>query len=55
MTDEKRQQMAVENIAVSLNSIANTLEALVEMLKVAVAEAGQAESPGWTPPAGKDK
>lgn len=42
MTDEKRQQMALESIALSLNSIANTLEALMEMLTVAVSQAQQA-------------
>jgi len=39
MTDEKRKQLALESIAVSLNSIANTLETFVEMLKVALEQA----------------
>jgi hypothetical protein len=53
--DDKRQQMALESIAVSLNSVATTLETLVEMLNVALTQAAQAQTPGWTPPAGKDK
>lgn len=36
MTDEKRKQMALEAIAVSLNTIANTLETFLEMFKVAM-------------------
>ena len=39
MTDEKRQQMALESIAVSLNSIANTLELFLAMFKVAMEQA----------------
>jgi len=45
MTDEKRKQLALESIAVSLNSIANTLELFGQMMKVAMTQAAQAKPP----------
>jgi len=44
MTDEKRKQLALESIAVSLNSIANTLEVFTAMVTVALQQAAAAES-----------
>lgn len=46
MTDEKRKQLALESIAVSLNSIANTLETFAAMVTVALQQAAAESSDG---------
>jgi len=44
-TEKKRQLMALESIAVSLNSIATTLETFQQMLAIAMSQAAAAQPP----------